>query len=454
MIQTMDSQSVEDDPLCALLRSKTNVSGLNLWLRDPSTHLGQNEDGIYGFTSYYTTTTTTIGRIAVACTPTPRSKVWIQRAIETHHTLEYLQVQVSRDDITPRGFLSDILRQVGLLPRLREFSYVGWYLHRGSYDVDGVLAVSSILTATSSLLSLQLREVKFTTESMEQFVHSLRSNQTLTTLDIEFCPLNCIVSQAFINLLCLSTNVHHLHELRYKGSNQALLVDSLAMTSLKDRLYTLSVGSGLQFLTLSFYETDDAHEFLRSYSAQAHRIRLKKLHLTTLRHHALDNLLECLPKLVYLKELKVLRVYYGSSLPTSRRLECVREEFARACKANGSLRVVFIDSVTRHDASEKTAKWIRSFGERNYLLPLRLSNSSNDGNECMPCRRANVTTTGSPTTNSDIAHFFAAATQSPRMAPNWILMGLVTSGDCIGPTSARSGKRSACSSINRSLMRC
>jgi hypothetical protein len=114
--QTMNN-SVENDPLCALLRSKTPVTGLNLWLRKPSTHLGQNEDGVYGFAPFCTKT----GRIAVACTPTPRSKVWIQRAIETHDTLEYLKVQVPTDDITPRGFLSDILQQAGFLPRLCDF---------------------------------------------------------------------------------------------------------------------------------------------------------------------------------------------------------------------------------------------------------------------------------------------------------------------------------------------
>jgi hypothetical protein len=75
-------------------------------------------------------------------------------------------------------------------------------------------------------------------------------------------------------------------------------------------------------------------------------------------------------------------------------------------------------SKTERELSSHTFKWKRSRGERNDSLPLLLSES-----------------------NSDFAlfHLFASAMQSPRMADNWMLMGLGTSGDVVEPTNAMSG---------------
>jgi hypothetical protein len=431
------NDSDEDDPLCALLRSKMPFSGLELQLSKPNTNRGEDENG-----AYVRCTAGDRSCIAVSCTPTPTSKVWIKRVLETHDTLQYLELLVHHE-ITPRGFLSDILRPVGSLSRLCELSVtVNAMCGESLHQIDSNDALGTIMTETSSLLSLQLKRVKFTAESMEQLVRGLRSNRTLTKLGIQDSPLNSVVSQAFINFLCTRTNEHHLRELCYTGTNQALLVDSLAMTSLNDGLHPLSVGSGLLFLTLSFniQERSDAPKFFDLLSAQAHRIRLETLHLPCLHHlEDLDCLFNCLPKLVYLKELKVVYTPFARWARTMyKRQEQKRldKKLGRACKANGSLQIVHIFGFT----------YPSKFVMRNSLLPLLLSNSSNAGNEGVSGSGANMATNNSPTANSNIVlfpHLFASAMQSRRMAPNWMLMGLVASCDCIGPSNAWSGKKRA-----------
>jgi hypothetical protein len=429
--------SGQDNPLCALLRRNTPFSGLNLRLG--LLNAGQREDGVC--LVYVRNDPSKADRISVSCTPTPQSKLWIQRALETHDDLQYLELQVM-DEITTLRFFSDILRPVGLLSRLCEFSFIGSYRALSNQcHAEIILAMSSILVETSSLLILKLMRVKFTTESMEQFVRGLRSNQTLAKLDLQDCPLNGIVSQAFIKFLRTRLNEHHLRELCYEGTDPAMLVDSLAITNFNGRFRPLSVASGLQCLTLNFCETHDSHEFIRLFSAQAHRIRLKKLHLKGLDHHGLYCLIECLPKLVYLEELKVLYDPFVRSAYNNltTRVTYFQEKYNRACKANGSLIVVFMSCLPPCDAS---TRWISSFGERNRLMTLLLSNSSTNDNETVPGSGANMASGICPADIALFPHLFASAMQSPRMAPNWMLMGLVTGAECVGPTMS-GNKRSA-----------
>jgi hypothetical protein len=310
----------------------------------------------------------------------------LARAVSTNQTLE--SIRVSNDGDSALEIL--VLSYLGSHRSLQEL-IIDWY---GPHIIEHIRALVLCLQSTKTLKRLEFAHGKFTSEVLDLLVDGLRENQTVTGL----CLNNCTYES--IDPL-----------LRFMHSGQT--------TSWSPCLRELTIRGG-QILRPT--QPTNAHiaSLLNGSSSLSSPTVGSCLH--TVEFQCIDGvgwdaLIQGLPRAVHLRKLVIEFVLDGSST-------CM----ARAVRENGSLHFVSILKGVVTDDGDG------SYGD-TYFRPTEhhLVASYCQRNECLPTLLAS---TG--LRNVWLPTLLGVAAQAARLAPNNILIGLLSSSENVGPGNHRS----------------
>jgi hypothetical protein len=305
----------------------------------------------------------------------------LAQAISMNRTLE--SVDISGYSVLDRLVISHL----GSHRSLTDLT-VGW---DGPLDLEFMRALVMCLQSTHTLEQLKFSQGDFTTEVLSLLVESLCENQTVSYLSLSNCSYESIEPLLrFMHSGPTATWSPRLRELLIRGS-QVLRPAQPTNTHIADFLSgnpaspnSPTVGSLLQ--TVEFEYVDST---------------------------GWDALIKGLPHAANLRKLVILFVNDVSSA-----------HMARALRQNGSLHFV---SILNNDVSDDNGSDDTYFSPKEY----RLVGSYCQRNELLPSLLASDDNTG--TRNVGLPTFFAAAQQAARVAPNNILVGLLSSSENVGP---------------------
>jgi hypothetical protein len=307
----------------------------------------------------------------------------LARAISTNQTLESITV-------SNKGDSALVLSYLGSHRSLQELT-IDWF---GPHIIEHIRALVLCLQSTNTLKRLEFAHGKFTTEVLDLLVDGLRENQTVTGL----CLNNCSYE-----------TIDPLLEFMHSGQT----------TSWSPCLRELTICGG-QILRPT--QPTNAHiaSLLNGSSSLSSPTVGSCLH--TVEFQCIDSvgwdaLIQGLPRAVHLRKLVIEFVLDGSST-------CM----ARAVRENGSLHFVSILKGVVTDDGDG------SYGD-TYFRPTEhhLVASYCQRNQCLP---ALLASTG--LRNVRLPTLLGVAAQAARLAPNNILIGLLSSSENVGPGNHRS----------------
>jgi hypothetical protein len=298
-------------------------------------------------------------------------------------------------DLVATAHATQILRRIGEHPKLRQVSLK---MAEQCTQPDELATLSAMLRS-SNLHSLNLTRYYFDRTSWECLVEALQASPSVTKLSLDSCDFDKEAALDLVpglNQTCVKDLYFNADDALLSQYPPSTLTPSSMMVEL---LTSCSTLNELHLDGIYNLEESDMDIFRRLNAARAD-VRVPCLILDLLKSDEPQEFAEWLPHSVTLQSFCCC--YFGERVQASRVVRALRE--------NGSM-VHF--SVPVEYFSKDDTRMIKAYGQRNEQLPKLLANSSSVVNS--PESELHLFPT-----------FFAVAKQSPRMACNTILIGLLT----------------------------
>jgi hypothetical protein len=363
------------------------------------------------FISRLLKTTRSLQRLTIHLSENVRSE-WLGEALRSNASLQslYLSSECVMQDVSDSA-VAGILSGLDSHPSLQEL-----IVHCPGLGVspDAIEALALVIGSVESLTTLQLGYVAFDNGLLECLVEGLIQNQSLTKLSIwPSCDMagNDV---AIVKYLQSVTKRPRLWELECQNGCQRLVESLVTVPGSESDPFQTSVGSMLQSLHMC-----PTPEFFHALTTNASVIHLKRLVISIWDDDVVEPLLQCIPSLVHLQEL-VTEV-----LVSFMQFDSWTSPLAAALKRNGSI-LEF-----RYPAQYSALDKVKVYCERNREIPTQLS--------CPLSATSSMISEPEVTDGTTVSLFptlFCAAWSARRMAPNTLLIGLLSSLDNIGPRQA------------------
>jgi hypothetical protein len=366
------------------------------------------------FVSHLLTTTRSLQRLTIRLSENSQSE-WLGESLRSNSSLQYLTLQggsYGRDDMDSEvaGILSGLDSHPSLQELVVRCPGVGGLRCPGvGGSPDAVEALARVVASMELLTTLDLDIFNFGDGLLECLVEGLIQNRSLTKLSI---GPNCDMDgndDAIVPYLESVIERPRLRELVYSMGCKRLAESLVTVPRIESDPFQTSVGSMLQSLCIR-----PTSDFFHAFSANASVIHLKRL-VVSIRDDTIEPLLQCIPSLVRLQELVIKDFLYMQD-------GCWISSLAAALKSNGSLLEVLYPA--RYSELDKVKVYCERNREISALLswPLPATSSMISEPEA---------TDG--TSMSLFPTLFCAAWTARRMAPQTLLIGLLSSLDSIGP---------------------
>jgi hypothetical protein len=350
-----------------------------------------------------------------------KSKGTLSNALKSNQTIEDLKLEFWND--VPETEEVDL---GGGLPDLQSLQKLDLKLSSSSSRAAIVETLSAVLPSFVNLTDLSLSH-DFRAEEMHLFCEGLHANQSIVKLSLSggFVPLAAAAFAAYMQTRN-GVDTNAITSLRLYFSLIFGMSDGLQSCDadlLIAELLDGPRGSGLRKLEL--------HAFRDALGIWDVMARNKTLVTLKVHYTSKARCIQCIPELSHLQELELVDCDMTK--------EC--KAFCDAVKKNSSLYDVSVTKASESTVSfegwdVKEVRQVKAWGERNRHLPQLLAiphdgASSSDLHKVSSDRshgdaRKTSTVPLMPT-------LFCVAKQTPRMALNRILQGLLALNDSVGP---------------------
>jgi hypothetical protein len=382
------------------------------------------------------TTAKSLKRLTMfAYMPVDSSDSWLVEALRSSKSLEYLEYLNLRNngDGQAATFLGIVLRSEVHL-RLHELHFS--LCSDREIEFFDFLAV--LLGSTGALQILRLDHVWFDERCACCFVEGLKSSGTLQSVILGNACF--FYNDDALSHLLLSKTIRPsiLHGVCVQNNNRIDFLGDALLWKPQDRLR--SIGSSLGELRLCTLRRESEHaivELLDVFAASAAMIRLKILEIESISILAAEAMIRCLPKLVNLREVKILCIQVEERETLDR--------FFKSFKLNGSLHRVDLAGDMPPNArafvmSESLLCRLLSYGERNREIPKLVSKAAVAGHDrpsAVPAEPNAIVGNNALTSICVFPFLFYASQQARRMAPTNILCGLLCLSAHINPQNGK-----------------
>jgi hypothetical protein len=277
-------------------------------------------------------------------------------------------------------------------------------------DCAMIPSLRSLLCSGVRLEKLELAHFDFGEEMIEQLVHGMASCQSLAHLSLEDCTFrnNPAVASTLVRFLQSSreTRSRYLSE-EHAGSTSVRIATASLSSGSEIARATDDIGSSSQVVHLRYNTVDVLQDVLNPLAKEGAQLLSLTLCHTP---ETIALLTQDLPIYLRLRNL-TFQMSSGQSSTWS-------VAFLLALRKNGSLHKV---TATMEDG-EPVGNWIQSWCDRNRVAPTLLSQLNLTSEACDHEQ--------TPMHLSPL--LYKVVSQTPRMAPTWLLSGLLASSDAIG----------------------